>query len=447
MRGGWDQRVEIRNDTLARRRLAWQGDRQGWKIVGGDLTDPALSPWPQGLPRRALPLGWKAARGTPDAPQPFAAPLPQGIAAGIFQPAWSAYALRAWNPLERGNEPPWHPAWNLRHYAMGASGTATPLPWTVALHLSETRITRGKIDSLSERLAALSVASPKSRRGGIDLFAARMEAEKSGRTGSHGTKGWLVGAEFERRFANASSLALTLRQRDAAWSSAWDPAVIPATGGTRDSIDPQGRQATDDWNGAGEARLSGRLPLEATGLQMPASSAASLNAEAWRAWNPAAGTERRGARGVLAWQLDEARLKLSGTHRTARAASGSVSLYRYLEAEMRLTNFPGWRVAAWRASNREGPLRTGGFLGAEPAWRSLRLTPGMRLDQKTDAEGTERVEGTALLGFRWRSGSGWSLDASGAVPCWPWPAHGLHGLREMTGENTHWRVTVEYAGR
>jgi len=82
-----------------------------------------------------------------------------------------------------------------------------------------------------------------------------------------------------------------------------------------------------------------------------------------------------GLRGAIAWRRDDARLELSGTRRASRAASGSVSLYRYAKAETRLESGWRWRAAAWRAWNDDGLLRTGLFLGAEPGRGSWRARP------------------------------------------------------------------------
>jgi hypothetical protein len=383
-------------------------------LLAGDLTDTALPQWPRSLPRRTLPAGWKAARGTPESPQTFTSALPQGFAAGILAPGWKAYALRSWNPVETGREPPWHEPWNLRHFA---AGTSVSLPWIATLHASETRVSRddgaGGADSLSERLFAAGLASPG---GGVDLIAARAESDRAGKSG------WLLGTDLRRRFASAGNamLEFTARQRDDGWASAWDPAWSAAA----DAKDTSDR----DW-GAGEARFAGRVPFTEKSAESPGSARRKrsreigfVRAETWRAWNPAAGTERQGVRGALGWRSEDARFELSGTHRTTRAASGSVSLYRYLEAETRLENFPRWRVSAWRAWNHDGALRAGGFIGAEPAWGSLRLQSGLRLeaDQRNIADG---LEGIASLGLRWRPGSGWNLDMAGGLPCWPaWDA-------------------------
>jgi hypothetical protein len=129
-------------------------------------------------------------------------------------------------------------------------------------------------------------------------------------------------------------------------------------------------------------------------------------------------------------------MELTGTHRTTRAASGSVSLYRYLEADTRLESFPRWRAAAWRAWNGGGSRRAGGYLGAEPVWGSLRLAPGFRLE----ADKADRLGGIAMLSLRWRAqgaGKGLGLDASGSIPCWPAADPGA----------ARWRATVEYTGK
>src|SRR5690606_33588460 len=134
------------------------GKRTGWTIAAGDLVRDDMPVWPRGLPRRPLPAGWSAARGTPEKPQDFAAPLPQGVGAALIVPparddgerdarerGLAAYALRAWNPVDAGGAPPWRAAWNLRHAAAGAE---VSLPWTAGLHVAETRVARGADEAL-----------------------------------------------------------------------------------------------------------------------------------------------------------------------------------------------------------------------------------------------------------------------------------------------------------
>jgi hypothetical protein len=444
--GEWDHRLEIDGDTLSRFQLGWRG--HGWRMIAGDLVDENMLLWPRQLPRRTLPRGWQPARGTPENPQSFSPARPQGLAAGVSQPGWSAYALRTWNPVESGTEPPWHAAWELRHIAAGAALSPFALPWTLALHASETRVTRGTRlagDSMSESLLAASLASPD---GGLDVIIARSESDPRRKAG------WMIGAELQHELTRESfvvpgmTLNLTMRQRSADWASAWDPAVD----------DDDEEDSTDrDW-GAGEVRMEGRVPfyqsahddLLRDGKRRREQS--FLHGELWRAWNPAAGTERQGARGTFGWrthgswmrapQFPGARFEMTATHRTSRAASGSVSLYRYVEAETRLESFPRWRASVWRAWNREGPQRAGMLLGAEPAWKTSRgsvaLSPGLRLEVKEDEDGEDELEGAALLGLRWRPGFGWSLDASASLPCWP-PA----AFRDAAGWNdARWRVTV-----
>lgn len=431
---GWDHRLEVRGDTLVRRRLGW--NTGGWRLLAGELTDTVLPPWPRTLPRRALPVGWKPAHDHPAASSRL-----QGLGAAVTQPGWKAYAMRAWNPVETGREPPWHSAWNLRHFAAGAS---VSLPWTAALHLSETRVTRGDSDSLSERLLAAGLQSPG---GDLDLVVARSEsgeAEGPGRSGKlvgmarAGKSGWMIGADLRHVFrdgfknpfteatesARGATVELTLRQRDAAWLSAWDPAFTATAYTAAAAVtDPENHEADSsdrDW-GAGEARLALRLPLAQDGAR------GSLRTEAWRVWNPV-GTDRQGVRGTFGWRRDDARLELAGTHRTSRTTSGSISLYRYLRAETRLARAPGWRVAAWRAWNRNGPLRTGLFFGAEPERGDWKFRPGFRLE----ALQGNTWSGIATLGFHWRMGPGWNLDAAGSLPCLPAPSP----------EVARWRVTL-----
>ncbi len=414
VREGWTHRVEMRGDTLARRQLGWEG--HGWRVVAGDLADTAMPVWPRALPRRALPTGWRPARGLPEDWAELSSPLPQGLALGVVQPAWRGYALRAWNPVESGREPPWHDAWDMRHTAGGGALTPTPGGWTGSLHFSDTRVTREGVDSVSEQLVAAGLASP--RRGAV---LTGMLSESRRTQGA----GWLLAADLRHAVrggnARGASVDLTLRQRDGDWASSWDPAWSRAAA-ERDTVDR-------DW-GAGEARLAGRLPFRRPDVRR---EQGFVRGETWRAWNPAAGTSRQGVRGTFAWREEDARIEFSGTHRTSRAASGSVSLYRHLQADTRMESPPRWRVTAWRAWNRDGPLRSGMFVGAEPSFGQWMLRPGLRLEvDRHDALG-----GLASLGLRYGRGSGWRLDGYGTLPVWP----------AVDAESMRWRVTLHYSGR
>jgi hypothetical protein len=425
-RNGWDDRIELHDDAPGRWRLGYTGD--GWRVVAGEMTDTALPAWPRGLPRRALPVGWRAAQGmegTEENPRLLSAPVPQGIAAGALHTRWKAYALRAWNPVETGEEPPWNDAWNLRHTAMGFSastGASVSLPWTASLHLADTRIARDGVDTLSERLYAAGLASPaQGKNGGVDLSAALSESDASR------SAGWFIAVALRREFERGGKASLTLRQRSGAWTSAWDPAI--AEDAAYGAIDPD--EADDsEGAGAGEIRVSGRLPFHGESERRASRFESGFaRGEAWSAWNPRAGgsgTSRRGTRVALGRRAGDARLELSGTHRVSRSASGSLSVYRLAQAEARVESFPGWRASAWRSWNGEGPLRTGLFVGLEPAWETLRLAPGFRLE-----ETSEGFEGRAVLEARLRLG-GWSLDASAALPCGPAPDAGA----------ARWRLTA-----
>ena len=78
-RAEWSHRLELRGDTLTRRRLAWTG--AGWKLAAGDLDDPEFPIWHDLLPRRTLPLGWRTPRHPPPALQGLTSTRPQGAAA------------------------------------------------------------------------------------------------------------------------------------------------------------------------------------------------------------------------------------------------------------------------------------------------------------------------------------------------------------------------------
>jgi hypothetical protein len=398
---GWNHRVEVREDTLTRRRLGWKGE--GWRWTAGDLDDPDFPIWPEGLPRRALPRGWRRAVRPGDAGYDLSSPYPQGLAAGVFRPRWTAWTARAWNPVETGKEPPWSSAWNLRHAATGISVTLPRAhPWTLSGQLTETRITRADADSVVEQQWAVGMASPREDLKVVGALSERTHGEN---------RGWALAAIWHHRFGNAVAVDFTARQRDAAWASSWDPAVT----------DPgAGPDSGDAGWGAGEFRLAGRVPGDR----------ATFAAETWRAWNPAVGTEREGVRGRATWRGEAARVELAGTRRSARAASGSVSLYRYLEAETRLEENPGFRVAAFRAWNARGPTRTGLYAGAEPAWSALRAGAGLRVEFDAD----DRMAAQVSLRARWRFARGWDLDAAASAPCYPrWEA-----------DAARWRMTMNW---
>jgi hypothetical protein len=445
---GWDHRFEFRGDSLTRRSFGWTG--AGWRLLAGDLTDRAFPVWPLALPRRTLPVGWKAAQTTssnaaiasPSFSHTVVSSLPQGVAAGVSGQAWSAYALRAWNPVETNSEPPWHAPWMLRHFAAGVSATPETGPFAASLHLSETRIARGASDTVSERLLAAGISSTSNTRtstarskksGRYSLLVARMESDQiTGET----RPGHLVDARLQRRFWNAAELEYTIRQRDAAWRSAWDPAV---------SEDAVYGSEIEDARGAGETRIAGSWPLEGNSTDASAAAQGKLRGEFWRAWNPTAQTQRQGVRGTLEWHTELAEdgsdFTITGTHRTTRNASGSITLYRYLEAAARQQEFPHWNLAAWRAWNGDGPLRTGLQWGAEPTWGRWHATTGLRIetdqtDETDETDGTGISEGwigTALLGISGRFGTRWKLDASGSIPC------ARHGVTE----GMRWRVILE----
>jgi hypothetical protein len=388
--------------------LAYSGD--GWRVATGEMTDTALPAWPRGLPRRALPIGWKSAHGTEESPRMLSAPVPQGVAVGALHTRWKAWALRAWNPVQSGEEPPWNKAWDLRY---SAAGVSVSLPWTASLHVADTRIARDGVDTLSERLFAAGLASPGR---GAEIGAALSESDAR-----RGAGGFLAAA-LRREFEGGSTVALTLRQRSGGWASAWDPAISEDEAYTA----PEGEEDErgEFAPGAGEIRASGRMPFREEGVKRESGFA---RGEAWSAWNPGAGTNRRGARLALGHRAGDARLEISGTHRVSRAASGSVSVYRLAQADVEIESFPRWRTSAWRAWNGEGPLRTGIFVGAAPAWKALRLTPGFRLE----ANARGRFESLASVDARVHLGE-WSLEASAALPCGPAPDVGAG----------HWRLTM-----
>lgn len=512
--GDWSHAVEWRGDSLTRRRLVWHRRAAGgpaWRVAVGDMTDTALRLWPRGIPRRALPAGWTPARGMPEAPEAWSAPVPQGVAAGLFHTGGSVYAVRVWNPVATAGDRPWDPAWDL--HLEGAS-VLLPLfrpddaghasPWRLLLHASATRIVRGPeqvspvgamspdaalpsaraastgpgtgAQPLAERLWATELSSPAR---GLTLTAALTENDRV-RPGP-AARGGLLGVVLRagtartatgrsRRRAAALDLELTARQRSAGWVSAWDPALTASLleelrkgaaaapdvppgaghpGGAGASEDPErlegwieegeaagggeaagspaaaeARPSAPAW-GAGEVRAGGRwtAPRSDTDRRYaPAGTLPSgLSLELWRAWNPWVGTARQGVRGAAEWRLEEARLTLGATQRGTRAASGTRSVYRFMQADARMTRFPHARFTTWRAWNAEGPVRTGLFLGAAPSWTVARTTwtvaPGLRLELNT-ATVPEEWTTQARLGVRVRRRT-WALEALADAPLRP----------------------------
>ncbi len=496
--GDWSHAVEWRGDSLTRRRLAWQ--RRGphgpsWRVAAGDMTDTALRLWPRDLPRRALPAGWTPARGMPEAPEPWSASVPQGVAAGLFHADWSVYALRIWNPVATAGDRPWDPAWDLHHE--GASilvplfrtdGEGGAGRWRLLMHASTTRIVRSPehavpvgtpfpdealssaaaADSrvtgagaqpLAERLWATELTSPAR---GLALTAALTENDRvrPGPVGRGGLLGVVLRARTaggrSRRRAGAFAVEVTARQRSAGWVSAWDPALTGALleelredapagdgtpvagtsggpGGVPGAGDPEPtggpgaagpRPAPPAW-GAGEVRAGGRwtAPRSDTDPRFASlwTPPSGLSLELWRAWNPWAGTARQGVRGAVAWRREEARVTLAGTQRVTRAATGTRSVYRFAQADARMTRFPNARLTAWRAWNGAGPVRTGIFLGAEPAWAIARTTltasPGLTLEMNT-ATVPEEWMTRARLGLRLRHRA-WTCEVLADAPFRP----------------------------
>lgn len=419
-RKGWEDRIEWRDDGATRWRLGYTG--AGWRAVLGEMTDTSLPAWPRALPHRALPAGWQSARGTEEHPLSLSAPVPQGVAVGAWHSRWKAYALSAWNPVETGHEPPWSGAWDFRHAALGAS---VSLPWVAGFHLSETRIARGGSDTLSERLFAASLASPAQSPVGFEATAARVESDAA-RSG-----GWSLATMARLRVERGGEVAMSMRQRTRGWASAWDPAVPDEDAyGIAKESDTDEETAEGRW-GAGEARVSGRIPFRNEGALRERTAGASgyARGEAWSVWNPGAASgavRQRGVRAAVGRRLGDVRVEISGTNRVARAASGSTGLYRLARADLQIESFPGWRAAAWRAWNGEGPLRNGVYLGAEPEWEGVRMAPGYRLEETTAG-----LEGRAAFEARIRLGEV-DIGFSAALPCHPAPDAG----------SASWRLTV-----
>ena len=277
---------------------------------------------------------------------------------------------------------------------------------------------------MAEQQWAASVASPDEDFLVVGAVEKTRQRKKSG---------WALATAWHHRFDNASTVDFTARQRDDAWASSWDPAVTELTAAQEAESDSG---ADREW-GAGEFRLAGHVPIPPVLLQSDAG--ASMDAETWRAWNPAAGTGREGMRGRVDWRAEGVRVKLTGTRRSARAASGSISVYRYLEVETRLEENPKFRVAAFRAWNGSGSLlhsgRTGIFLGVEPTFqingKELRTNSGLRVETNTD----DNLSARGSLGAQWKFSRGWNLDVAASAPCYP----------RWSAEEIRWRVTVNYA--
>lgn len=387
--GDWSHRLEFRGDTLARRRIGYartDPDGTTWSALAGDLTDPALAPWPRGLPRRTLPAGWKpvphAGRdpGADAGTHPLSAAQPQGVAAGAERDGWSAYALRGWNPVTHGREPPWHAPWILRHVAAGAA-VRPGSSWTLAAFASETRVGRDTRDTLSERLASATVETP----AGLALTLARAETGHGG----HGSRGWMLAADLRRQrrapgqLFDRARLDVTVRQRDGGFASAWDPAWSAAIADT----------ARERPYGAGEARVAVRIPwLEPRPDRRHAvpRERGFTRVEGWRAWHPATGAERAGERVAAGWRFDPraeddaAPLWLEGSlmQRRARAASGRGTWRREAAFEARTEDFPGWRAGAWRAWDGDGPHREGVAFGVRPRFRDVATHAGIRVERR-----------------------------------------------------------------
>jgi hypothetical protein len=328
----------------------------------------------------------------------------------------------------------------MRHVALGVRATPETVPLHIALHASQTQISRhtvdlikeaGSEDALSEQLFSTEISS---RRHGAGMVVAWSQNQWPT------TRGALWGLDLTRR-VETFTLEVTARQRSAGWYSAWDPATPVVSRedlGTMTFDDGMG-DALPVWGGAGEVRASGRWARrEAYQIEGEAQSWRPDRglATLWRAWNPRVGTARHGMRAGMGWTHDDFRIALSATHRTSTAATGAVSLYRFARADARLSTFPQAHMATWRAWNAEGPTRTGIFLGAAPRWTlnawgfggpapSVTLEPGVHLEVDARDALTARASG----GLELQRGRDWRLRAEAHLP---WPESG----------SVTWRVTV-----
>jgi hypothetical protein len=408
---GWHHRIEVRDDTLTRKRLGANAENAkggGWRWTLGDLDDPNLPVWPALLPRRTLPRGWRHAAKRGEAAAGLSSPVPQGIAAGAYGPRWKAWAARGWNPVITGGEPSWSDAWNLHH---AVTGVSLSFPWTLVARVSDTRIVRNEADSVAEQTGSVEFSSPKED---FHLLGAVLRSPRN----EH-RQGWALATQWEHRFGKAVNASLLARQRNTDWTSVWDAAVTEADANAVES--EVGWRSASGW-GAGEVRLSGQATIRGGDGSL----------EAWRAWDPATGRRHAGARGSAGWRPEWGRFAMTGTLRRSRAASGSESQSGRIEGEVqtRSERLPNGAVTLYHAWNDAGPTHTGMLWGWDPELDPVKFTAGGRVD--LDAH--DRLTAQASAGVRWGFARGWKLTASSTSPLLP----------RWNVAATRWRLQVEF---
>ena len=347
---------------------------------------------------------------------------------GVRQAGWTAWATRAWNPVMTGKEPAWNPAWDFHHVS---TGITLALPWTVTGLFTDTRVTRGAADSTAEQTWAAEIISPQKE---VTLSGGFLKTRTRTPTRER-PWGWALATQWHHRFGASLSTELLVRQRGTDWVSAWDAAV--SEDAVEAAVQNTGGGLWSMW-GAGEYRAAGRWKSPRTRWSL----------ENWRAWDPLGGTLRTGTRAGAEWHArggkesgeeGDLSLSLTGTMRRARSASGSVSSYRFLEASSRVETNPAVEVAAWRAWNGDGPTRAGGSLGIEAHGEKLQASSRLKVEQKREASGMDRLETLASLGGRWRFARGWNVDVAASTPVYP------GGFSAEARDAWRGRVTFNYA--
>ena len=402
---GWNTQFELRGDSLTRRQLAW--NHNGWRLLAGDMNDPAMPLGPRWLPRRSLPLGWKA---SPEAASFLpTSSIPQGLGAGVETENWKSYVASAWEPVQGGGATPWEKPWELRQFTAGVM-TAIPAmldedrPWFTSLQFSETRITRDGEDSVTDQLIAVGIASPQQR---LSLNG----AWSSTRQNPDG--GFAAAAKWIQPLGREARMELMLRQRDKNWTSVWDPTYSP------DDI-----KDSSAW-GTGEGSLAFHIPFHAN------NGKGNVNTESWSAWNQSAATRKFGMRGTAEWTRNDARFEARGSHRQSTGVSGSTSARDFISLETALGRVPEWQAGIYRDWSNGSFLRQGFSLAAEARLSGFRVRPGMQFESSEDQD----LSALASLWLRWKFQRGWTWEANGSIPCFPNFAEG----------ETRWRMTLNYS--
>ncbi len=398
---GWNSRVEFRNDSLARKQLSWTSPSTSsgtWRVLAGDMNDPAMPIWPRWLPRRALPIGWSA---TPESDELISTTsIPQGLGAGVSTDNWKAYAVSAWDPVQGSGVPPWEKPWELHQFT---AGVMTVLPWFASLQLSETRITRNGQDSVADQLVAAGLTSPQQR-------LALNGAWSSSRQNQDG--GYALGAKWTQPFVNSGQLQITLRQRSNDWISVWDPTYSPTADHDSTAL-----------AGAGEGIANLHLPFRMNDGKGLATS------EAWASWNPQTSAHKLGTRGTVEWHRRDLFFEMRALHREWTYASGTSGFHNFLAMDTRLGRYPEWRAGVYRIWEKNS-TRNGLSLAADAKWSDLRIRPGVLLESDKD----QNLSSTASLWMHWRITKSWRIETDGSVPCGS----------DFSLSQMRWRATLRY---